>query len=147
PGEQTRLEPPPVLVRALEVHVRLALRLRPARPAVEPDVHGVRAPAELPARERGRHPRRVARRVRAPRINTPAPYRRDDVVDRLVAHHSVALRVVQHGYGHPPRALPRDAPLAAALDEALQARPAAGGDELDVLERGERVGLDALHVG
>ena len=149
--EQGGVEPPAVLVRALQVHVRRPAQLgvllqdgRVAASGVEPDVEDVgllpeRAAAALPARGPGGE--QLRGRAEVPLVGALAGFHpRGDVLDdRLLEEDRAAGLAVERHDRDAPHALARDRPVGSVGDHVRDALLAPRRDPLDGREGGERL--------
>src|SRR5690606_35393149 len=131
-GEKRRLEPPAVLIRALEIHVgRPALVLpglehrRVTGAGVEPDVHDVLLLAKLaPAAPGACGPcgTDAGGAPPVPGVGTLGPEQDGHGPNALLAEQRLTARLaVDDGHGYAPGPLPGDAPVAALRHLAADA--------------------------
>ena len=158
-GQQRRVEPAAVLVRALEVEVDLLARRqqlalghrRPRHTRLEPDVDDVVLLVErAPAAGAGRRVRRqqLGGRPREPRVRALATEDLRHVLDNLGVEQILpAFRAAERRNRHAPDALARQAPVGARLDHAADAVLAPGRDPLRLRDLGQRAVAQRRLVG
>ncbi len=69
------------------------------------------------------------------------------MVNHLVRHDGIAIWLVQGRYRHAPGPLPRDAPLAAPLDESLKPVLSRLGHKTHLVQCSQGLILNSVHVG
>ncbi len=149
-GEQGAVEPPPVLITALQIKVGRPAELltgfenrRVAHPGVEPDIEDVGLLSEVSASAgRAGSPRReeVGGRLFQPDVGAVFG---EEVVDVLhngfIDQQLAAALAIEDGDGHPPGPLPGDAPVRPVFDHPVNPVPSPARNPFDPVDFGQRL--------